>query len=117
MFGELVQKLTAGGVQVSVRRYRVVCAQTGGDWGLGGPSVWAMLHAGRWIVATWTPRVYLFSEGATIDFVAAAISEIVMPDRNERLCSIKPDLQSKYGLSEVDAGTFLEDGDLPEELD
>lgn len=117
MFGELVQKLTAKGVHVSVRRYRVVCAQTGGEWGIGGPSVWAMFHAGRWIVATWTPRVYMFSEGVPIDLVAAAISEIVMLNRNDRLYAVDPDLQAKYGLSEVDAGTFLEEDDLPEELD
>lgn len=117
MFKDLVEKLTTKGVQISERRHRLVCAQSGGENWIGGPSVWTMFHSGRWIIATWTPRIYKLPETASIDLVASAISEILIPDRNDRLYAVPSDLQTKYGLSEIDANAFLKDDELPDELD
>jgi len=117
MLKDLAEILSANGVHVSLRRHRIVCAQSGGDRWIGGPGVWSMFHSGRWILATWAPRVYIFPEAASIDVVAAAIRDIVIERRNERLYSLGAGVQEKYGLTEVDANVFLERKDLPDELD
>lgn len=75
---------------------RLICAESGGPFGLGGKSVWVEKRDERWYISTWVPRIY---EAMNVDDVARATVEAL--NAKGPLYEIEKDIQATYSLREL----------------
>ena len=83
----------------SKRLTRLVCATSGGDWGLGGATIWVLKRREHWFIGTWLPECYRVPHEADCAEIVIALLHLDDTSINERVPSI---IASRFALIACD---------------